>query len=582
MRITFAGLEMDLLRQELRRDGADVHVEPQVYDLLLHLVRHRDRVVGKDELFDTIWQGRIVSEAALSSRINAARRAIGDDGERQALIRTVHKRGFRFVGEVEEHPDAAGPATGPAAAPESPPTPAPELAASAAPPAPVVVRDRRPSVAVIPFANLSPEPDTEYFAYGLTEDVIRLLARHRWLDVLTRHSALEFRDRHPAEPRIIAAALGVRYVVRGTVLKRGAQVRIAADLLCGETGRHLWSETYDLGLDDLLPVQEAMAQQIAAAIEPELSRLEQEAAMRRPPSTMDAWDCYQRGLYHLWGFSTPALADGQAMFRRAIALDPGFARAHGALAYVLLQTAFVSGPEGRDALLAEALESARTAVALDDRDCMNLCVLGRVHCLLRDQEESITLLEQCVALNPSFAQGWFALAFTLTWSGRGEEAVALVERAAELSPRDPHLTSFLHLRALAYFTIGELEGAATYARMAVRLANASQLSFATLAATLGLLGRAEAARAATAALLQRRPGHTCRAARDALFFCTDAAFLDRYVEGLRRAGLPDGPGEAPAPGGAGGAGGRRRGQAAAAPAAVAPASRSAAPRSGMV
>jgi TolB-like protein len=526
MRITFAGHEMDLRRQELRREGgAVVHVEPQVFDLLLHLVRHRDRIVGKDELFDAVWNGRIVSEAALSSRINAARKAIGDDGERQALIRTVHKRGFRFIGEAEEHADAAAP----------PPRAAPPVAAVP------TGASQRPSVAVVPFANLSPEPDTEYFAYGLTEDVIRLLARNRWLDVLSRHSAAEFRGPGPAEPRVVAAALGVRYVVRGSVAKRGEHVRIGADLLCGETGRHLWSETYDLGLDDLLSIQVAMAQQIAAAIEPELSRLEREAAMRRPPSTIDAWDCYQRGLYHLWGFSTPSMAEGQAMFRHAIALDPGFARAHGALAYVLLQTAFFGGPEEREALVAEALASARAAVALDDQDCMNLCVLGRIHCLLRDHGESIALLEQCLALNPSFAQGYFALAFTLIWAGRGEEAIPMVERAAELSPRDPHLTSFHHVRALAYFALGELEGAAEFARLSARLPNANHWPFATQAAALGLLGRAEEARSAAAALLQKRPGYSCAAPHDDFFFCPDRDLLDRYAEGLRRAGVPPGP-----------------------------------------
>jgi TolB-like protein/cytochrome c-type biogenesis protein CcmH/NrfG len=536
MRLAFAGLELDLRRQELRRaddDGEPVHVEPQVFDLLLHLIRHRDRVVGKDELFDTIWSGRIVSEAALSSRINAARRAVGDDGERQALIKTIHKRGFRFVGEVEELADEAEPPA------QEAPIPRPD--ADTPPPPPAAANDaraRRPSVAVVPFANLSPEPDTEYFSYGLTEDVIRLLARNRWLDVLSRHSAVDFRARAADAPREVAAALGVRYVVRGTVLRRGERVRIDADLVCGDTGRHLWSDSYDLGLADLLDIQDAMARQIAAAIEPELSRLEREAAMRRPPSTMDAWDCYQRGLWHLWGLTTPSLAEGEAMFRRAMELDPGFARAHGALSYVLLQRTFLTAPEERPALLAEAMRLARDAVALDDQDCMNLCVLGRAHCLLRDYDESVAALEQCVALNPSFAQGWFALAFTLTWCGRAEEALALVERATELSPRDPHLSAFHNLRALAFFSLGELEAAAEYALMSTRLRNASHHAFAVHAAALGLLGRGAEAQASVAELLRRKPGYTCADGGEDMFFCADADLVARFVEGLRRAGLP--------------------------------------------
>lgn len=527
MRIAFAGHEMDLRRQELKRGGEIVHVEPQVFDLLLHLVRNRDRVVSKDELFDIVWNGRIVSEAALSSRINAARRALGDDGERQALIKTIHKRGFRFVGTVQDE-----------AAPEPAPLPPEALPEPAEAPPPRRTTGR-PSIVALPFANLSPEPDTEYFSYGLTEDIIRLLARNRWLEVLSRHSAAAFKGRDvPAQE--IGAALGVRYLVQGSVSKRGERVRIAADLVCAETGQQLWSETYDLGLADLLQVQEAMAQQIAATIEPELARIEREAAIRRPPGTMDAWESYQRGLWHLWGLTTPSMAEAEAMFREALALDPDFARAHGALSYVHLLRTFLSEPEERPALLQAAMHHARAAVALDDRDCMNLCVLGRAHCMLHEYEDSVAALEQCLALNPSFAQGYFALAFTLTWCGRQEEALALVERATELSPRDPHMTAFHHLRALAHFALGDLEAAALYARMAARLPNASHCSFAVHASMLGLLGRAAEARGSLAELERLKPGYDCAQARHDFFFCADEALIDRFVEGLRRAGLAEG------------------------------------------
>jgi TolB-like protein len=529
MRIVFAGHEMDLRRHELRRAGQIIRIEPQVFDLLLHLIRNRERVVSKDELFDTIWNGRVVSEAALSSRINAARRAVGDDGDRQALIRTVHKRGFRFVGEVAEPEEAAEP---PPAHPPAPPPPAASLARE------IAARDGKPAITVLPFLNLNQSPDTDYFSYGLTEDIIRLLARNRWLDVLTRHSAAAFKDRSvPAQE--IGAALGVRYLVQGTVAKRQDRVRIAADLVCAETGRHLWSESYDLDFADLLQVQDTIAQQIAATIEPELSRLEREAAIRRPPSTMDAWDYYQRGLWNLWGFTTPSMAAAEAMFQRALELDPGFARAHGALGYVHLQRSFLGEPEERPELLASAMRYAQTAVMLDDRDCMNLCVLGRAHCMRLEYEDSVAILEQCVALNPSFAQGWFALAFTLTCCGRAREALALVERAIALSPRDPHLTSFHHLRGLACFSLGELEAAASHTRMAIRLHNASHCSFAVHASALGLLGRVADAQGSLAELLRRKPAYSCAYGRHNLFFFADPAIHERFAEGLRRCGLPE-------------------------------------------
>jgi len=515
--LRFAGHEIDLGRKELRRGGEPVHVEPQVFDLLVHLIENRGRVVSKDELLDAVWNGRIVSEAALSSRINAARRALGDDGDRQELIRTIHKRGFRFMGEVL---DAA-----------------PEIGATAPRPAPGGT-SRKPSIVVLPFVDLNPDSGTEYFAYGLTEDVIRLLARNRWLDVLSRHSGAAFGDRS-VSPREIAAALKVRYLMQGSVLRRGSHVRIVADLICGETDRQLWSETYDLPLMDIMPVTDAMARQIAAVMEPELARIEREVAMRRPPENLDAWDSYQRGLWNLWGFTRPSMDEAEEMFRQAIALEPGFARAHGALSYVNLQRTFISPPEQRPHLLAEAMRGARTAVALDDRDCMNLCVLGRAHCMLREHEDAVALLEQCVELNPSFAQGYFALAFALTWCGREIDALTLVERAIELSPRDPHLTSFHHLRALAHFVLGDLEAAVSCSRMAMRLQNVSHCTFALHASALGLIGRAEAAQASVEELLRRVPDYSCAYGRTDLFFCPDPAVVDRFAEGLALAGLPE-------------------------------------------
>jgi TolB-like protein len=257
------------------------------------------------------------------------RKAISDDGDRKALIKTIHRRGFRFVGTAEEV------------------QPTPEVLGKS------MVVSSKPSVAVLPFTNLSQEPDPDYFSYGLTEDVIRLLARNRWLDVLSRHSAVGFRDRD-TDPREIGAELGVRYLVQGTVAKHAEWVNITADLVSAETRHHLRWESYDVALVDILEAQKSMAEQIAAVIEPELARLEREAAVRRPPVTLGAWDCYQRGLFHLWGFTTPGLAEGEAMFRRAIELDPGFARAHAALAYTKLQSLIMRGPDERPTPLREA------------------------------------------------------------------------------------------------------------------------------------------------------------------------------------------------------------------------------------
>jgi len=541
----FAEFEIDLSQHELRRLGESVHIEPQVFDLIVHLVRNHDRIVSKDELIDTIWNGRIVSEAALSSRINGARRALGDNGTDQAFIRTLHKRGFRFVGNVE----AVSALDGEAArlAPDdnvaSGDTPVSVSISAEVGRLDDVVSESvkaeavtRSSIAVIPFANMSDDPENDYFSYGLTEDIIRLLARNRWLSVISRHSTIEFQGR-AVDAREVGEQLGVRYVMVGSVRKNREAVRITAELVRAADGEQLWADKYDLQLEYIFDIQEEMARQIAATIEPELSKVEQQLAARKAPENLDAWDCYQRGLWHLWRFTTPGFDSAESYFQRAIAADPNFARAHGALAYVNLQRAFIDEPGDRAARLETALRQARGAVALDDLDCFCHCALGRALCLTHQNNEALAALDVSLELNPSFAQAYFAQGFNFLWYGREIEAETLLDRATMLSPRDNHLWSFHHVRAWTHLSLGEYDIAVEFARRATRQANVTYQAFASLAASLGMLGDKAQAEAAAVELLQRKPNYTTDTARQEFFFCNDRGFVDRFVEGLRVAGI---------------------------------------------
>ena len=539
----FAEFEIDLGQQELRRLGQAVHIEPQVFDLIVHLVRNRDRIVSKDELIETIWNGRIISEAALSSRINGARRALGDNGSDQAMIRTLHKRGFRFVGDVE--------------AIEAPMT---DAAARPVPDAPGRVAGRvsvasevsrlgdvvsetvkaeavtRSSIAVIPFGNMSDDPENEYFSYGLTEDIIRLLARNRWLSVISRHSTIAFQGR-VVDAREIGELLGVRYVMVGSVRKNRDAVRITAELVRAADGQQLWADKYDLQLEYIFDIQEEMARQIAATIEPELSKVEQQLAARKAPESLDAWDCYQRGLWNFWRFTTPGFDSAESYFQRAIAADPNFARGHGALSYVNLQRAFIDEPKDRAARLEVALRQARHAVTLDELDCFCHCALGRALCLTNQNDDAMAALDVSLELNPSFAQAYFAQGFNLLWYGREIEAETLLDRALTLSPRDSHITAFHHVRSWAHFSLGEYDIAVEFARRATRQPNATYQTFATLAASLGLLGDRAQAQTVAAELLQRKSNYSIEKARQEFFFCNDPGFVNRFVEGLRVAGI---------------------------------------------
>ena len=547
MKYRFAEFEIDLSRHELRRLGEAVHIETQVFDLIVHLVRNHDRIVSKDELIETIWNGRIISEAALSSRINAARRALGDNGNDQVLIRTLHKRGFRFVGDVqavsalEADAEAVRPVRDDGAASGDVPVSA-SVSAEVSRLDDVVSESvkaeavMRLSIAVMPFGNMSDDPENDYFSYGLTEDIIRLLARNRWLSVISRHSTVAFQGR-VVDAREIGEQLGVRYVMVGSVRKSRDTVRITAELVRAADGRLLWSDKYDMQLEYIFDIQEEMARQIAATIEPELSKVEQQLAARKAPESLDAWDCYQRGLWNLWRFTTPGFDSAETYFQRAITADPNFARGHGALSYVNLQRAFVDEPKDRGARLETALRQARHAVALDDLDCFCHCALGRVLCLTHQNDEALAALDVSLELNPSFAQAHFAQGFNLLWCGREIEAETLLDRATMLSPRDNHLWSFHHVRSWTHFSLGEYEIAAEFARRATRQPNVTYQAFASLAASLGLLGERAQAEAVGAELLQRKPNYSTEIARQEFFFCNDMGFIDRFVEGLRVAGI---------------------------------------------
>jgi TolB-like protein len=274
-------------------------------------VLHRDRVLTKDDLLQGVWGGRIVSESALTTRINAVRRALGDDGTAQRLVRTFTRKGVRFVGEVTELRGQA-PATGD---PDG-----------WAPPA-----IDKPSIAVLPFQNMSADPEQEFFADGIAEDVTTALARYPSLFVIARNSSFTYKGR-TVDVKEIGRELAVRYVLEGSLRKSGNRVRVTAQLVEAETGRHVWADRCDRDLADIFAVQDEIAQAVTIAIAPAIDQAEQRRAMRKPPASLDAWAAYQRGLWHLSSATAAGNALAEQFLQQAIDLDPNFAGGHSALA----------------------------------------------------------------------------------------------------------------------------------------------------------------------------------------------------------------------------------------------------------
>ena len=310
MDFRFGDFEIDAARQELRQAGAPVHIEPQVFDLLVYLVQHRDRIVSKDELIETIWHGRVISEAALSSRISAARRALGDNGNDQTLIRTLHKRGFRFVGDVDEGSAPAAVAAGPSPLPQA----AAHDAIKLVPSAELLPLPDKPSIAVLPFQNMSHDPEQEYFADGLTEDIITGLSRQRWFFVIARNSSFTYKGA-AVDVREVATQLGVRYVLEGSVRKAANRVRVTGQLIDAANGNHLWAEKYDRELADIFALQDDITNRVIGSVAPQILVAEAARVQRKPPQSLDAWDLVMQAVPHMWRMSTDEHARARSCCR---------------------------------------------------------------------------------------------------------------------------------------------------------------------------------------------------------------------------------------------------------------------------
>jgi adenylate cyclase len=397
----------------------------------------------------------------------------------------------------------------------------------------------KPSIAVLPFTNMSGDPEQEYFSDGITEDIITELSRFRSLFVIARNSSFSFKGQ-AIEAKDIARRLGIRYLVEGSVRRAGNRVRITAQLIDAAHDAHLWAERYDRELEDIFAVQDEVTHAIVAAIEPELESAERERARRKPPNNMDAWEWCQRGLWHLYHFSPEENTTAQDMFHRSIELDPGFAQPHAALAYSLfydLLIGFVSDPGDR---LTRAHEAAKTAVTLDDKDSFSHYALGRICTMLGEHDVAIEALDVAVALNPNAALAHHGRGYVLTLIGRAEEALDEYDEALRLSPRDPLAFGMMTMRSVALTLLLRHEEAVEWARRSQRQPAAAQVGWphAHEATALAHLGSLDEARAALARALAVNPAFSVSFI-DAVLPFSNPADRDHYIDGLRKAGLPE-------------------------------------------
>ncbi len=519
MQFLFADHTLDTERRELRRGSRAIAVEPQVFDLLVYLVRNRDRVVSKDDLIASVWEGRIVSESTLTSRINATRTAVGDNGKDQKLIRTVARKGLRFVGAVHEGPTGA----------ESVPVPDPS---DDAPLQPVLSSDR-PAIAVLPFTNMSGDSEQDYFSDGISEDIITALSKLRWFLVMSRNSSFVYKGK-AVHIKQVAEELGVRYVVEGSVRKSGDQVRITAQLNDVTTGSHIWAEHYDRDLTDVFGVQDDITESIVAAVEPQLYAAESFRARRKPPDSMDAWDLVMRALSFYWRVTRQDNVVAQALLEKAIAIDPNYGQALGVLATSQTFCAHMGWADMATAIpIAE--RAALAAISADSEDPWAHNALGCVYLFTRRFDDSLSEFELALQLNPNFslAQGYYGLA--LSYCGHWEEADLAAQRALRLSPRDPFSAIYCGIAAYAQFVGRNYDEAMRLSREAIRQRGDFVGAHRVFTAASGMAGHAEAA-VALQELQRAQPNISLSWIATEMPMAREAD-KEHYLEGLRRAGL---------------------------------------------
>jgi len=531
MRYRFNDYLLDTEILELSKNDVLLHSEPQVIELLALLVQNSNRLVTKEEIYGSIWRGRIVSEAALSSRIKSLRQLLGDSGKTQSYIRTVHKRGFRFVAEVSEEAAAKSSANS---------TRKNHPAAQ--------VSDRRdtdgeityankPTIAVLPFHNISCDEEQEYFADAITADIITHLSKHRWLQVIARNTMLGYKNK-ALDPRRLVADLGVSYVVEGNVRKAGDRVRVSANLIDAESGHQIWSDRYDRVLDDIFDLQDEITETIVARLEPEIGFAERNRVASFRPANLKAWDAYHLGVHHFFRFTGDDNLEAQKLLKLSQQLDPNFGEAYAWWAYAVILGMVYWDTKPTQELMNQALAACDKALLFDPQNASFHALKARIQVARCEYSSGLTENEIAIKLNPTFAAAHCGLGDSLAYEGHYEQAMACFDRAISMSPNDPQLWAFYSYAAQALIFNKDFETALRYTELASAMPNHQYWTTAHKLVALAHLGIETEIQTTLQKLLQQNPKFSLAFAREKLFYLKLPEQIELYMQGLEKAGVP--------------------------------------------
>jgi TolB-like protein len=512
----FADYLVDTDRRELRRESQLISVEPQVFDILCYLIINRERVVSRDNLIESVWAGRAVSESALTTRINAARSVIGDNGQDQRLIKTLLRKGFRFIGAVREEVQDRAPVVM----------------------RPTLTLPNRPSIAVLPFPNMSGDADQDYFADGMTEEIITALSRCAWLFVIARNSSFTYKGK-AVDVRQVGHELGVRYVLEGSVRRGGNRLRFAGRLIDASSGAQIWADRFDGDTSDVFELQDRFTENVVGAIEPKLQLAEIERLKQKPAANLDAYDLLLRAQQLEYEFSEESLAAALGCLKQALAIDPDYAPAMALAAFCYAGGSIQGWSRNAktDAFDGLRLISRALELGKDDSNVLWMAAYATRR-LAKDVERARELAHRALLLNANSAIAMAVAGWMEGELGNSSKALELLCRAQRLSPRDPRGWFMASGMALAHVVAGDFEAAAACARMAVDQNPRSTIALRFLAGSLARLGQKDKAADALRDMLKIEPGLTLETLRSRLVGIDDRVWR-MVAEGLRLAGLPD-------------------------------------------
>jgi len=477
---------LDTGKGELLDGGRPVAIEPRVFALLAFLIEHRERLLSKDEILEKVWDGRFVSDSALASSVKSARKALGDDGQSQRFIKTVHGKGFRFRADVREEREVSATAGDAAASNDE-----------AAPTSPA-----QPSIAVLPFDIIGDPGRYAAIADGLPHELITELARLRWLFVIARGSSFRLRGQD-LDSREIGRRLGVRYALSGTMEVTGARLEVNTELSDTRDGDVVWAERYSGTVDDVHALRAEIRSKILAALEIQIPLHEASAARLTDSKNLDAWSAYHLGLQHIYHFNRGDNAKAEQLFGQAVASDPTFARAHAGLSFVHFQKAFMRQTDDVAGAIKLSRESAQRGVDIDPLDPFVNFTMGRSYWLEADLDRALAWIERAVSLSPNYAQGLYARAWTEAIACRAAEGRRDLDMAMRLSPLDPLYYAMLSARGFTHMVEGDFAGATRWCEQGARSPGAHVLIAMVAAVAQWLAGNEDAARTWAANVRER-------------------------------------------------------------------------------